>query len=63
MFNSSLDMGVRFQEMWELMTKTLWVPVEELETREAVQRLGMLFERIVSVENRASRRKSREVWG
>lgn len=50
MFNGGLDMGVRSQEMWELMTKTLWVPMEDLE-------------RIVSVENRASRRKSREVSG
>ncbi|TGO44692.1 hypothetical protein BOTNAR_0764g00020 [Botryotinia narcissicola] len=62
-FNASSATNVTFLEMWETMAKSLNVPLKHLSTEEAVAKLGPFLTKFISVENRATGAKARDVLG
>ncbi|KAF7920508.1 hypothetical protein EAE99_008121 [Botrytis elliptica] len=62
-FNASSATNVTFLEMWETMATALNVPLKHLSTEEAIAKLGPFLTKFISVENRATGAKARDVLG
>ncbi|TGO44930.1 hypothetical protein BCON_0442g00020 [Botryotinia convoluta] len=62
-FNASSATNVTFHEMWETMATALNVPLKHLSTEEAIAKLGPFLTKFISVENRATGAKARDVLG
>ncbi|KAM0313869.1 hypothetical protein ACHAO8_005115 [Botrytis cinerea] len=62
-FNASSATDVTFHEMWETMATALNVPLKHLSTEEAIAKLGPIISKFISMENRATGAKARDILG
>ncbi|KAJ8064028.1 hypothetical protein OCU04_007869 [Sclerotinia nivalis] len=62
-FNASSSTDVTFHQIWETMATSLNLPLKDLPMEEATEKLGPIFAKFISAENRASGAKARDVLG
>ncbi|THV44639.1 hypothetical protein BGAL_0602g00050 [Botrytis galanthina] len=62
-FNASSATDVTFHKMWETMSTALNLPLKHLSTEEATAKLGRVLAKFISIENRATGTKARDILG
>ncbi|KAF7876747.1 hypothetical protein EAF04_001831 [Stromatinia cepivora] len=62
-FNASSSTDVTFHQIWETMATAMNLPLKDLPMEGATEKLGPVFAKFVSAENRASGVKARDVLG